>query len=156
MHLNHNQNAHFSRQSLWTVRLLTFVLATCLACSALYWVFSWPESQNNSAVIPEVQLESGAEGLNFNRLLDPTNAVKTVVSPAIANNRYRLVGVLSVPGPNGQALISINDKPAKSYRIGQVVDEDLVLQSVAGRTATLAKASVAAPTSMELQMTPLR
>jgi len=49
--------------------------------------------------------------------------------------------VVAGPGPDhGAALIAIDGKPAKPYRVGVQVDEGLVLQSVQGRRAVLAAA----------------
>jgi general secretion pathway protein C len=155
MQVHHKQNTHFNRQSLWTVRLLTFVLAILVACSALYWVLRWPDSVNQSAPTLELEPESNINGLAFNRLLDQATPATASIAPTPANSRYVLVGVLSVPGPHGQALISINGLPAKAYQVGHSVDAGLVLQSVAGRTAALAE-SVNGPTRFELQMPALR
>ena len=50
-----------------------------------------------------------------------------------------LVGVAAgARSGGGAALIAIDGKPAKPYRVGSAVDEGLVLQSVQARRAVLA------------------
>ena len=49
-------------------------------------------------------------------------------------------GVLADQNSAGAALISVDGKPAKPYRVGDVVEDGLVLQSVQGRRAGLGQA----------------
>ena len=73
---------------------------------------------------------------------------------APAHSPYTLVGVLADSQHGGAALIAVDGKAAKPYRVGAVVDGTLVLQSVAGRRAVLA-ASVDGPAQMTLELPPL-
>ena len=59
---------------------------------------------------------------------------------APAASRFQLVGVVSDASRHGAALIVVDGRPAKPYHVGAVVDEGIVLQSVAPRRAVLAKA----------------
>lgn len=78
----------------------------------------------------------------------PTAAVAEAAVPT----RYALVGVLAgTRSGHGAALISMDSKPAKPYRVGAEVDGGLVLQSVGRREARLG-ASVDGATSMTLQI----
>jgi general secretion pathway protein C len=65
-----------------------------------------------------------------------------------------LLGVLADRQHGGAALISVDGKAAKPYRVGAPVDGNLVLQSVAGRRAVLA-AGVDGPAQMTLELPPL-
>jgi general secretion pathway protein C len=60
---------------------------------------------------------------------------------AAAASRFRLIGVVAPRSPKaaaeGLALIAVDGKPAKAYRVGAAVDGDLVLQSVRVRGADL-------------------
>lgn len=61
--------------------------------------------------------------------------------PVAASSRFRLIGVVAPRSPKaaaeGLALIAIDGKPAKAYRVGAPVDGELVLQSVRARGADL-------------------
>ena len=54
------------------------------------------------------------------------------------STRFALIGVIAGQGAGGAALIAVDGKPAKPFRVGGVVDGDLLLQSVAPRRAELA------------------
>jgi general secretion pathway protein C len=62
-----------------------------------------------------------------------------------------LVGVVATRAHGGAALISIDGKPPKPFRVGAPVDEGLVLQSVDARGAILA-ASAEAPPAVTLEL----
>ena len=57
---------------------------------------------------------------------------------------------LLMPG-GGAALIAVDGKPAKPYRVGAVIDTGLVLQSLGPRQARLG-ASAEGPASLTLEM----
>jgi general secretion pathway protein C len=64
---------------------------------------------------------------------------------------YALVGVLADSAKGGAALISVDGKPAKPFRVGTTVDGNLVLQSVNGRHAVLAEdVQGAAPITLDM------
>lgn len=69
---------------------------------------------------------------------------------AAVSSRFALVGVLSGrQSGGGAALIAIDGKPAKTFRVGAVVDEGLVLQALQPRQAQLG-ASMGGPTTVTL------
>jgi general secretion pathway protein C len=55
----------------------------------------------------------------------------------------------------GAAIIVVDGKPAKSFRVGAVIEEGVVLQSVRGRQAVLT-AGAAGPALVTLELPPLR
>jgi general secretion pathway protein C len=71
---------------------------------------------------------------------------------ANAASRFVLVGVAATASHLGAALISVDGKPAKPFRVGGAVDEGLVLQSVDDRHAVLGAAAGGPPVvALELQ-----
>lgn len=62
-------------------------------------------------------------------------------APVAAASRFRLIGVVAPRSPRaaaeGVALIAIDGKPARAYRVGTAVEGDLVLQAVRARGADL-------------------
>ena len=67
---------------------------------------------------------------------------------------YVLVGVLADRQQGGAALIAIDGKAAKPYRVGETVDGKLIVQSVVARRAVLA-ASMDGPAQLTLELPPL-
>jgi general secretion pathway protein C len=75
------------------------------------------------------------------------------------SSRFRLVGVMaprgsrsSTSGRYGLALISVDGKPARAFRVGSVIDSGLVLQSVGWRSASIGAGSGQQPTLLELPL----
>lgn len=140
--------------SVWWSRLLTFALAAGVAASAAYWVLRWPQPAPALPVVALTQEERVApDAQALARLLgQPIMAPSAAANPA---GRYSLTGVLAGPGPRGAALISIDGKPAKPFRVGSLVADNLYLQSVIGRRAVLAAGAADAAASLTLEMKPL-
>jgi general secretion pathway protein C len=76
-------------------------------------------------------------------------------APALSS-RFNLLGVVAGPGrAGGAALIAVDGKAAKPFRVGTPIDDTLVLQSVEGRRAVLAAADSGQPV-LTLELPPLR
>ena len=71
-----------------------------------------------------------------------------------AASRMALQGVIASGSRAGTALIAIDGKPAKAFRVGSRVDGDLLLQAVKPREALLAP-QMSGPVSATLLLTPL-
>ena len=93
---------------------------------------------------------------DLSRLLGADAApLRTEDSPApAAAARFQLVGVLSPRSTKaareGLALIAVDGKPARAYRVGAVVDGENILQTVAARGATLGPRGGAALVALNL------
>jgi general secretion pathway protein C len=74
------------------------------------------------------------------------------MEPALAS-RFKLLGV-AAPREGGDsaglALIAVDGKPARGFKVGTVIDGDLVLQSVHPRGAALGTKGAAPAVSLEL------
>jgi general secretion pathway protein C len=70
---------------------------------------------------------------------------------ASLSSRFHLLGVVADAGGHGAALIAVDGKPPKPYRVGAPIDQDLVLQSVGPRRATIAP-SMTGPASVTLEL----
>ena len=138
---------------LWWLRIATFLLAALAAASAAYWVLKWsaPASASSAsgAALP-ISRAAQTDPQVVARLLG--GGQKTVVALVeSAASRFKLMGVVAEHSQGGYALISVDGKPAKPYRVGAQVDDGLVLQSVAPRSAALA-ARVDVPASLTLEL----
>lgn len=75
------------------------------------------------------------------RLLGKPEAAATVVAQAPAPSRFKLIGVITPRRDNdiavALAVISIDEQPAKAYRVGAVLDGQTVLREVRLRGASI-------------------
>ena len=139
---------------LWQVRIVTFVVAALAAASAAYWGLKWaaPAPLHTSAALafadaPPTDAQAVARLLGGGQA--PAAAPEAPVE--MAASRFKLIGVVADRAHGGYALIAMDGKPARPYRVGAPVDEALVLQSVAPRSAALAP-RMDAPPSMTLEL----
>jgi general secretion pathway protein C len=100
-------------------------------------------------------LGTGARG-DLTRVFgpDPVAVVEAAAPEPVADARFQLIGVVSPRGAGdssqGLALIAVDGKPAKAYRVGSVVDGQTVLQSVRARGAALGPRGGSAQVALEI------
>ena len=99
-----------------------------------------------AAVAPDAQAMARLLGV-------PAAGAAAARAPAASlTSRFALIGVLAGRSSGGgAALIAVDGQPAKPFRVGAVVDEGLVLQSLHPRQARLG-ASVDGPATLTLDM----
>ncbi len=124
-------------------RWWSFAVWALVAGSALFWglrlFVKAPQAPVQTTV---ADLGAGARG-DLTRVFgpDPVVAVQAAEPEPVADARFQLIGVVSPRGggasSQGLALIAVDGKPAKAFRVGSVVDGQTVLQSVQSRGAAL-------------------
>ena len=125
-----------------TTALLVWAL---VAFSATSWVLRGTgQDMASSPTIPQAEPALAVDTTATARSLGLV-AAGPVAAPALAS-RFQLVGVLAGGPSQGAALIAVDGKPAKPYRLGAPVAEGWVLQSVQGRRANLGLGADAAAT----------
>jgi general secretion pathway protein C len=135
----------------WSLRLITLLMWMSVGLCAAYWAFKFVTTKPVVAApvaAPTVVVDSKAIG----KLLGASDivAVKPVVVP-VSTTKYLLFGIASTVRGTGVALIGIDDKPARPYRLGSKVADDLVLKSLTKTKAVLA-ASATAPDGVTLEL----
>ena len=126
-----------------STRWWTFAAWTLAAASALFWGLRLfvpappvPARTPVAAAGPVVRSD-------LTRLLgvDPPPPVVVAAAEPAPDARFQLIGVVSPRSSQaareGLALIAVDGKPAKAFRVGAVVDGQTVLKSVAARGAML-------------------
>lgn len=137
----------------WGVRLGTLAAWALAAASVAYWGLRLSAPPPSLVVSPAAAEPAATDVQALARLLGGTAPQAAQTAPAAS--RFALVGVLAGQGGgSGAALIAVDGKPARPYRVGARVDEALVLQALDARTARLGPA-LEAPASVTLEM-PLR
>jgi len=87
----------------------------------------------------------------------PASGAPEQAAPAPESSRFTLVGVVAPRGTaatrsrEGVALIAVDDRPPRAYRIGSAVDGDTVLQSVSQRGVELGPRGGPARVALQLQ-----
>jgi general secretion pathway protein C len=133
--------------------MATFSVTALTAASAAYWVLKWSAAAPEAPTL-EAPLASTpqADARVVARLLGGAQQAALAgpsVLPTASASQFKLLGVVTEGRHGGYALIAINDQPAKPYRVGAAVGDQLVLHSVAARSAALAS-SVQASASVQL------
>ena len=139
---------------LWSTRIVTFVISALAAASVVQWSFkvwglSTPAVPSAALVepAPPANPQAVARALGGGLAPAPTVALNAVP----AGSRYNLVGVVAGRIRAGAALISVDGQEAKPVRVGSLVDNEMVLESVNGRQAILAS-SAGGPEKLTLEM----
>lgn len=143
-------------------RLSAFVIWALVAASAVFWALRlWVHAPGAPDYTVAVANADAARG-DLSRLLGATPATAPVAlaSPEAAA-RFKLLGIMA-PDPRreadshgGLALIAVDDKPARAFAVGARLDDDLVLQSVSLRTASIGPAQGQATLQLELPVLPV-
>ena len=140
-------------------RWLAFVIWAAVAASAVGWgvrLFA----PARPAPLHTVTVDAGAALRGDLTRLFGVDAPPPpeAAAPAPADGRFRLVGVAApragTASAEGFALIAVDGKPARAFRVGAVVDGDVVLQEVRPRGAALGPRGGAATVSLEVPPLP--
>lgn len=132
-----------------SARWVTFLVWALVAASAAAWglklFVTAPSAPPQVAVAVQSQLPRG----DVTRVLgadappvDPSAGESLASGPS--DSRYQLVGVVAPRGSEtargGVALIAVDGKPAKAFRVGAVVEGETVVQAIRQRGADLGPA----------------
>jgi general secretion pathway protein C len=142
------------------VRLLAFVIWAAVAASAVFWLLRlWSSSPTAPAHTVSVAASPPARG-DLTRVFGAPPAAgpaaPVAMEPALAS-RFKLLGV-AAPKQGGDevglALIAVDGKPPRGFKVGAVIDGDLVLQSVHPRGASLGPSGAGPAVSLDLPAVP--
>lgn len=137
---NDNRRMVSNLHNRWAVAGATFVLWALVAASAVYWGLKFTARSGGVPTIPvAARTASPVDPAAVARLLGASPAAAAQTPVANLASRFALVGVVASRSHQGAALISVDGKPAKPFRVGSSVDDRLVLQSVESRRAVLAE-----------------
>ncbi len=147
------------QRSFWT-RSLTFVLWLLAGISGVYWGLKFvrgpaaPVSAAAAALggsAAQIDAKALAQGLGGG-LSPAINSVAanpaSIPASSINSSRFNLTGVVvsrSGGARSNVALIAVDGKPARPYRVGAVLTEGVVLHSVAAGKAMLSSGQQSEP-----------
>ncbi|MDP3135013.1 MAG: type II secretion system protein N [Burkholderiaceae bacterium] len=139
-------------QNTWTVRGLSFVLWAFATGSAVYWLMGLTKPAAAPIAAAPAYQATPVDPLALARLLGAGAAPAAAAQPAAS--RFALLGVIAGRSSKGAALIAIDGKSARPYRVGSRLEEGLLLKSVGPRSAVLTGAD--GVPSITLDMPPLK
>src|SRR5436853_178173 len=133
--MNHNRRM--------PARLSAFVIWALVAACAVFWGLRLVAHARSAPAHTVAVGDTVPARADLTRLFGaPTvDATPAVATPA-AGSRFQLTGVMApkVPGGPGIALIAVDGKTPRAYRVGAAIDGDLVLQSVSHRSVSIGPA----------------
>jgi len=136
----------------WHAPVATTGLWALAAGAAVFWglrLASPAEPVAAAATMPRAAVSADADAVA--RLLGAVSASDAAPAAPEAASRFALSGVVADPFNQGAALISIDGKPPRPFRVGSRVGDNYVLQSVGVRAATLGT-SAQGPAAFTLQL----
>ena len=145
---------HAPQHRPWGVRLGTLALWAAAGASLVFWGLRLSAPAAGPAAPVAAQAAPAApDAQALARLLGAVAATPGAPAPAASpSSRFALVGVLSGRrSGGGAALIAVDGKPAKPFRVGAEVDPGLVLQALGPRQAQLG-AALGEPATLTLDM----
>jgi general secretion pathway protein C len=139
-------------QSRWVLQTTTLVVWALAAGSTAYWGLRLYTGRGEAANLPVATAPTAVDSLTVARVLG-ARAQAAMPQASIAS-RFVLQGVVAGTPGGGAALIAVDGKPARPFRVGSAVEEGLILQSATARQATLA-GTQEGPALVTLDMPPL-
>lgn len=140
-------------------RIFALIIWAAVAASLAYWGLRWLARPTGvPANATPVSLDSGARGDLHRLLTGPVKASAPTADPSAASalaGRLKLIGVVAPRQGSdgvGVALLSIDGKPPRAYRVGATIEGDLVLQSLTQRGAAIGPADGPAVTNLDLPL----
>ncbi|MDP1899167.1 MAG: hypothetical protein Q8K96_01765 [Rubrivivax sp.] len=122
-------------------RWSTFAVWALAAGSALFWGLKLFVSPPAAPAHAQVAGAGNAARGDLTRLLGAEAPPPAAEPAAPADSRFQLIGVVTpraaASAREGLALIAVDGKPPKAFRVGAVVEGQTVLKAVAARGATL-------------------
>ena len=130
------------------------LVAALVAASALFWALRLFVAVTPVPANTTVAANGPLARSDLTRLLGADPPPPALAAEAPPDARFQLIGVVAAralsAAAEGLALIAVDGKPPKAYRVGAVVDGQTILKSVAARGAQLGLRDGAVQVSLNL------
>jgi general secretion pathway protein C len=140
-----------SSRNSWSLRLLTLLVWLLVGMCAAYWVYKFATTRQVAATavasVPVVAVDAKVVA----KLLGATEEPAGKVAAPVSTTKFSLSGVAASQRGAGYALIAMDGKPAKPYRLGARLNEDYILKKITSDGAVLA-VSRTAPDAVTLEL----
>ena len=121
------------------LKSVTFLVWAAVAASSVFWslkLFAQPAGE--AAQVPTAAPAAVPPG-DWGKVLGRPTSPVAPAAPVLAS-RLKLIGLAGAAREGsgvGVALITLDDKPAKAYSVGAVVEGEMVVQDIAGQTVRI-------------------
>jgi general secretion pathway protein C len=140
----------------WPVATATTGLWALAAASIVFWGLRLAAPSEAIAPPPVAASQAIADPAAVAQLLGAVPSHATVAATPEAASRFSLLGVVADSDGRGAALLVVDGKPAKPFRVGAKVADGYVLQSVTTRAASFGARADSAPAfTLQLPTRPL-
>ncbi|MGJ7510797.1 type II secretion system protein N [Variovorax sp. GT1P44] len=140
----------------WPVATATTGLWALAAASIVFWGLRLAAPSDAIAPPAVAAPQAVADPAAVAQLLGAVPSQATVVATPEAASRFSLLGVIADSDGQGAALLVVDGKPPKPFRVGAKVADGYVLQSVTTRAASFgASANSAVAFTLQLPTRPL-
>jgi general secretion pathway protein C len=133
----------------WAPRLVAFVVWALALASVAYWGLKATSAPYGPLAAVAGQAALAVDTVAVAHVLGSVGPLP--VAAVNSSTRFVLSGVIAEKGRSGAALIAVDGKTPKLYRVGSLVDGALLLQSVGPRRAELAP-SMDGPAAFALEL----
>lgn len=141
-----------------TARWLAFAIWAAVAATGIFWGLRVFVASPEMPAHARPADGEGTPPADLSRVLgrEPVVVQAQPLAPEVSS-RFKLIGVAAPRGgerPTGVALIAVDGKPPRAFRVGTAVEAGLVLQSVHARGALLGARGEAPLVRLELPPLP--
>ena len=144
----------------WLLRIVTLAVWVLAALSATWWSLKFIGARSSPLSVTTLGAPAaGSDPADLAKVFGPPMAPVVAAVPgapkaADPGTRFVLVGVVADKASIGVALIAVDGKAARPYRVGSPVEDSYTLKSVAARSAVLAPSSQA-DAALMLELAPM-
>ena len=135
----------------WTLRLFTLLVWLLVGLCAAYWAFKFVTTKPVEATAALATTTAVVDSKAIAKLLGATDNVAKQPTTTAASTKFVLFGLAATAGGKGVALIALDGKPARPYRVGSLVADDLMLKSIS-KTGVVLAASLTAADGVSLEL----
>jgi len=135
----------------WTLRLFTLFIWLLVGLCAAYWAFKFATTKTVEATTAQSAPSMVVDSKAIGKLLGATDNVAVKAVNTQASTKFVLFGLANSVGGKGYALIALDGKPAKPYRVGGLVADNLMLKSITKNGVILAT-SLKSPDGVTLEL----
>ncbi len=142
-------------------RFFALLIWAAVALSVAFWGLRWfGQSMSVPPGTASATMDNSLRGDVSKLLSGPAQPVDDVAAPAqqaALAGRLQLLGVVAPRqegGRAGVALLVLDGKPARAYRLGQVVDGELVVQTISQRQVQIGAQGGPAAVSLDMPLMP--
>ena len=135
----------------WPAPVATVVVWALAAASMVFWGLRLAAPADAVAPPAVVSAPAAVDPAAVGHLLGVVDSTAVVAATPDAASRFVLLGVIADTDGQGAALIAVDGKPARPFRVGAKLGDSYVLQSVGARVATLG-GNAQGPAAFTLQL----